>query len=183
MKINSLRALGSRPALCGLSLLVVATVAAMGASQDGASDEVTHGVVREEVGAMYESWGAARVAYDREAMEAIVAPEFHVLLYGQKVSGEKFISDVSVKRPGGSLTRFDADILTVRPSDEGWTVVITEKLEFELTGPDGATTKATSLWVTRDGWRKDGDEWLVTFSEAIGHESWAPGTTPPFQDW
>ncbi len=132
---------------------------------------------------MYEAWSRARLGYDREAMGKILAPEFVVLLYGQEIPREKFMDDVS--RTGGpaKLTRFDVDILTVRQEDQDWVVVISEKLELELTGADGSKQTVYSLWVTRDGCRQEDGKWLVTSSEAIGHEDWAPGSGPAPEDW
>jgi hypothetical protein len=116
-------------------------------------------------------------------MDSVLAPEFYVLLNGRKISREQFLSDISRELKGIRLTRFDADILTVQRTEKGWTVVITEKLELVNLGSGGETGKACSFWVTRDGWRKDGDKWLVTFSEAIGYENWKPGTKPPLENW
>ena len=62
-------------------------------------------------------------------------------------------------------------------------MVIAEKIEVTILGSGGETRKACSFWVTRDGWRKEGEKWLVTFSEAIGHENWGPGATPPIKGW
>jgi hypothetical protein len=146
-------------------------------------DELTPVAARAEIKAMYDQWGRARVELDKETLDSILAPDFYVSLYGRKLTRETFLSDISRKRPGTRLTRFDANILTVQKTETDWTVVISEKLEVTMDGPDGRAQKACSFWVTRDGWRKEGDKWLVTFSEAIGHENWAPGTTPPIQGW
>ena len=40
-----------------------------------------------------------------------------------------------------------------------------------------------ALWITKDGWKKIGDKWIITFSEAIGRENWWEGIKPPFKDW
>ena len=139
--------------------------------------------MKSQLEARYDSWSEARLAYDREALEEMVAADFHVLLYGREISGEQFLSDVSKRNPRGSLTRFDASILTVRPSDEGWTVVISEKLEIKIKDDDGEILTVHSFWVTRDGWRMEEGSWKVTFSEAIGHQSWKPGVKPPIAGW
>jgi len=138
---------------------------------------------RAAIEAKYDVWGRARVALDKKTLDSILAPDFYVLLYGQKISREKFLGDITREREGASLTRFDADVLTVRQSETGWTAVITEKLELAVITSEGETEKVCSLWITRDGWRKEGDEWLVTFSEAIGHEYWEPGAAPPIAHW
>jgi hypothetical protein len=169
--------------LFGPLLLGASALAVQGGGEGEGDDPISVSAVREELGVMYEAWGAARVAYDREVMEEILAPEFLVQLYGQEISRDRFVGDISRARPGGRLTRFDASILTLVRGDEEWTVVITEKIEFEITGADGGKQKMSSLWITRDGWRREGERWLATSSEAIGHEYWMPGTEPPFPDW
>jgi hypothetical protein len=85
--------------------------------------------------------------------------------------------------PRSRLTRFDAEILTVQKTEDGWSVVITEKLESERVTDDGKTERVCGLWVTRDGWRETDEGWVATFSEVIGNEGWAPGQRPPFKSW
>lgn len=169
--------------LCVLPLLLTASALVANPSQDSESIDVTTAAARAAIEAQYDAWGRARVELDKETMDSILAPDFYVLLYGKKISRGKFIGDISQEREGSSLTRFDADVLTVRKSETGWTAVITEKLELAILGSGGETQKVCSLWVTRDGWRREGDEWLVTFSEAIGHEYWEPGAAPPIPHW
>ena len=79
---------------------------------------------------------------------------------------------------GFKLLRFDATVLTVQRTQDGWVAIIHEKIERET--PHG---KEYSLWITKDGWRKEGDKWVITFSEAAGWENWRDGEKPPFQDW
>jgi len=146
-------------------------------------DELTFEAAREAIDAMYKKWGRGRVEYDRETLDSMLSPDFYVSLYGRTIPREKFLSDISQERARARLTRFDVDILTVTQTEKDWTVVIAEKIEVTITGADGETKKMCSLWVTRDGWRQDGEKWLVTFSEAIGHENWKPGTKPPIRDW
>ena len=169
--------------LCLLPLLLAASVLAANQPQTSEQGELTPAAARAAIDATYKSWGRARVELDKETLDSIMSPDFYVSLYGRKLSREKFLSDISQERPGSRLTRFDTDVLTVRKTEKDWTVVISEKLEVTIDGSDGETQKACSHWVTRDGWRKEGDKWLVTFSEAIGHESWPAGTTPPIRDW
>ncbi len=183
MKILRSSLLGPRAALFVLPLLLGLSALALEQAGERGPDELDAAEVRQELTAMYEAWGRARVALDREAMEAILAPEFLVQLYGQEISREKFVTDVSQQRPGSRLGRFDASILTVQQTGEAWTVVIDEKLEFEIDVAEGQTQKLCSYWITRDGCRKEGERWLVTSSEAIGHQNWAPGEEPPIEDW
>ncbi len=170
-------------ALCLSPFLLAASVLAVNQLETPKQDELTPAAARAAIDATYTKWGRARVELDKETLDSIMAPDFYVSLYGRKLSREKFLSDISQERPGSRLTRFDTDILTVRKTEKDRTVVISEKLEITMVGSDGETHKAYSFWVTRDGWRKDGEKWLVTFSEAIGHENWKPGTKPPIRDW
>jgi hypothetical protein len=123
-------------------------------------------------------WGKARVDLDIEAFEKMLAPDFYVQLPGRKLTRQQFIKMISAQMPGAKLTRFDATVLTVQRAKDGWVAIIHEKLEMD--SPNG---KVYSLWITRDGWRKVGDQWVITFSEAIGSETWLGGEKPPFQDW
>ena len=123
-------------------------------------------------------WGKARIEYDKETFERMLAPDFYVLIQDRKLTRQEFIDAISVQRPGVKLTRFDATVLTVQQSEGTWVAVIHEKLEFD--SPEG---KVYSLWITRDGWRKVDDQWFITFSEAIGNEPWRGGEKPPFPDW
>ncbi|UCC32580.1 MAG: nuclear transport factor 2 family protein, partial [Phycisphaerales bacterium] len=166
---------GLAAAFCLLPLYLAASVLAANLLQAPKQGELTPAAARAAIDAMYKKWGRARVELDRETMDSILAPDFYVLLYGQRLSREKFLSDISQERSGFRLSRFDTDILTVRKTEKDWTVVISEKLEVTILGSDGEKQKACSLWVTRDGWRKERGKWLVTFSEAIGHENWEPG--------
>lgn len=146
-------------------------------------EEMSKQTAREEIGAMYEKWGQARISQDEKSIESMLAPAFYVILDDEKISREDFITMVLRKNPNFKITRFDAEVLTVQIAEEGWTVVITEKLEVEVTDADGNTQKAHSYWVTRDGCRKEGDKWIVTYSEAIGYERWPLGEKPPVKDW
>jgi glyoxylase-like metal-dependent hydrolase (beta-lactamase superfamily II) len=123
------------------------------------------------------AWGRARVAYDRPTFERMLAPDFFVLMRDRKLTRREFIEGISNSGLGAKLTRFDASVLTVQSSADGWTAVICEKLEYDT--PQG---KAYSLWITRDGWKQIKNQWVITSSEAIGSENWI-GAKPPFPDW
>ena len=138
--------------------------------------------VRTALEAQYRAWGEARVAYDREAMEAMVVPDFYIQLADRRLSGKAFLDQASRANPRNPLTRFDVEILSVEPSDDGWRLVISEKLEWTPAGAERQAPGLYSLWVTRDGWRREGDKWLATFSEEVGHQNWRDGA-PPFEDW
>ena len=129
------------------------------------------------------AWGKARVAFDGAAYEKMLAPDFYLALPEGKHSRQEFIQMISDRSSPAKLVRFDASVLTVQPSGADWVAVIQEKLEYEFTAADGKLHKAYSLWITRDGWRKTADRWVITYSEAIGTESWRGTAKPPFQDW
>jgi hypothetical protein len=169
--------------ICLLPMFVAASVLVANQIEGAKENQLTPAEARAAINATYAKWGRARVELDRKTLDSILAPDFYVSLYGRTISREKFLNDISQERPGARLTRFDTDILTVRKTEKDWTVVIAEKLEITIPGVDGETGKACSYWVTRDGWRKDGEKWLVTYSEAIGHENWEPGVTPPIKGW
>jgi len=171
------------PLLITFFLILISSSFALHLSIDDADKGPSNDSVRKEIDAMYEEWGAARVSLDREKMEKILAPEFYALLNGRKIPRDEFVQRVSEKRQGSTLTRFDAKVLTVQRTKDSFTVVITEKIEFEITGPDKKPLKVYSFWVTRDNCRKEDEKWIVTSSEAIGYENWKPGTAPPIQDW
>ncbi|OGU57011.1 MAG: hypothetical protein A2V66_05445 [Ignavibacteria bacterium RBG_13_36_8] len=123
-------------------------------------------------------WGKARVEFDKETFEKMLAPDFYVLLGDRKLTRKEFIDQISTQSPGVKLTRFDASVLTVKPRGDEWIAVIHEKLEIET-----VNGKIYSLWITRDGWKKVDSEWVITFSEAIGYEYWRGGEKPLFTDW
>jgi hypothetical protein len=168
--------------LCLPPFLVTASALVQDQSETPTQAEPTLADARAAIGATYVRWGRARIELDKETLDSILAPDFYVSLYGRKISREEFLSAISRERSDRRLTRFDVEVLTVRKTEQGWTTVIAEKIET-IVGPDGETQKQCSLWVTRDGFRKEGATWLVTFSEAIGHEHWEPGKTPPIRDW
>jgi hypothetical protein len=175
--------IASRLLAPGLLLCLVPTLT-LCFSEEGSAQELTPAEAREQIEAMYDDWGQARVALDRPAMERILAPGFRAVLYDREISRDEFLSAISGPRRGGRMTRFDASVLTLRRSDEGWTAVITERIEVEgVPGEGGEPGTLCSLWVTRDDCRKEGEQWVVTCSEAIGNEAWAPGTRPPLRDW
>lgn len=123
-------------------------------------------------------WGKARVEFDKGTFDSMLAPDFYVQLPNRKLTRQQFINAISQSRPEARLVRFDASVLTVQKTADGWVAIIHEKLEHET--PKG---KIYSLWITRDGWRMKDHQWLITFSEAIGFERWANGKKPPFPDW
>ena len=166
-----------------LPVLVAVSAFASTPEQEAAESVPTESSVRTELEAVYERWARARVEYDRAAMESILAPEARVILDDEVLSRDQFLQEASTRNPGARITRFDADILTVRQAEEGWQVVISEKLEYETTGADGEKRTGYSFWITRDGCRLQDGKWLLTYSEAIGYEYWRTGKRPPFGDW
>ena len=169
--------------LCVVSVFLTAAAPILNALQVQDPIAKTPLAARKAIDKAYEAWARARVAHDEKTLDSIMDPDFYVLLDGRKISREKFLNDITQVRNNVRLTRFDPDILTVQRTGDFWTAVITEKLEIEITGADGKAQTLCSFWVTRDGWRQKEGKWLVTFSEAIGHEDWIPGTKPPIEGW
>lgn len=162
------------------ALLALAAVSPLGAA---AAPKLTVADARKIIAAGNVEWGKARVALDHAAFERTLAPDFYVgMPDGKKITRPEFLEMISSQPKGGKLVRFDASVLTVEPtpSADVWIATIQEKLEFERT--DGGP-RVYSLWVTRDTWKKLGDRWVVTSSEAIGDEFWRDGAKPPFKDW
>ena len=157
-------------------LLAQAAVGPMASGQD--SSPLTAAEARKIIAEGNLQWGKARVEYDTKTFEKMLAPDFYVQVPGRKLTRQEFIDAISVQRPGIKLTRFDATVLTVQQREGVWVAVIHEKLEMD--SPNG---KVYSLWITRDGWKKVGDQWFITFSEAIGNEQWRGGEKPPFPKW
>jgi hypothetical protein len=165
---------GSRQAL-GL-VLMAATALSLGQEMP----PLTPAQARKIIADGNVEWGRARVALDQATFQKMLAPDFYVKLPEQKMTRQEFLDRISSNPPNARLTRFDASVLTVAPSADGWVALIQEKLEYERTDGRG---KVYSLWITRDGWKKIGDRWVVTFSEALGNEFWRDGEKPPFRDW
>jgi len=164
-------------AVCFLFGSPIALVAAQ------APDPQDRTSTRAQIEAMYEEWGRARVHVDRVTIEKILHQEFFVLLDGKELTRAEFIDEVTRDGRKSALSRFDAQVLTLQENDKDWTVVISEKVEYDVIDADGVTRKIYSFWITRDGCRKTGSQWQVTYSEAIGYETWRSGTKPPFSDW
>ncbi|UCD76287.1 MAG: hypothetical protein JSV91_05060 [Phycisphaerales bacterium] len=169
--------------LFSLSGLLAALAFAARATQDAQEPAMTAATARTEIGEMYRRWGKARVEYDRETMETILASDFYAKVGEREIPRDRFLSDVSEVQSRFRLTRFDADILTVQQTEAGWTVVITEKLELDFADETGEAQKVCSFWVTRDACYKDNNTWRVSSSEAIGYQNWPPGEKPPLRDW
>jgi hypothetical protein len=130
------------------------------------------------------AWGRARAAYDKATFENMLAPEFYAQLPNRRMTRQEFIDQISAPAGPVKLVRFDASVLTVTKDGDGWVAVIHEKLDFERTGPDGRVVeKASSLTITRDGWKQVDGEWKATFTEVVGSELWRGGVKPPFKDW
>lgn len=143
--------------------------------------------VRDELAGVQEEWDAARTSFDTAAFERMLAPDFWVEIGPSKLTRSQFIEQISQRRPGSRLARFDSRILTLSREQGAepavWAAVVQEKLEVESQVPHGEPQKSYSLWVTKDRFRKDGERWVVLSSQAVGWESWVGGQMPPFDDW
>jgi hypothetical protein len=112
------------------------------------------------------------------------APDFYVRFSdGRRMTRQEFFDRISIFPRDGTLTRFDAAVLTVEPNGDDWVALIFEKLEIERKGADGKTETEYIVSITRDGWRKvNSDKWLILFSEQVSQEHWK-GTPPPLANW
>ncbi len=133
---------------------------------------------RKIIGDGNREWGRARVARDKPAVGNFLAPDFYAQLPDRRITRQEFIDGISVDWPGSKLTRFDATVLTVQPTADGWVAIVHEKMEIEQ-----ADGKMYSLWITRDGWKKVNNRWMIAYSEAVASENWMGGAKPPFLDW
>jgi hypothetical protein len=129
-------------------------------------------------------WGKARVDYDRNQMEKMLAPDFYVQIGKQRISRKEFIDENAQRQPTVVLKRFDVQVLTVQPTPEGaWLAVIAERLQAERTAPDGKKIALYSLWITKDTWKQEKGQWQALSSEAAGFQYWRQGQKPPKSVW
>lgn len=129
------------------------------------------------------AWGKARIDYDRDAFERMLAPAFYVRLPDRMLTRREFIDLVSSHPPGVRLIRFDASVLAVQPDRDSWIAIILERIERASTRAGQSPVIEHILAVTRDGWKMEGDRWTILFSELLGEERWPAGVIPPVREW
>ena len=84
--------------------------------------------------------------------------------------------------PSAKATKFDANVLTVEPRGNDWSVLVFEKVEVETKDKDGKTSKGYRVLVARDGWRKLSDnQWTILSTEPLGQQRWTE--SPPIANW
>jgi hypothetical protein len=127
-------------------------------------------------------WGKARVAIDKATFDKTLAPDFYVEIDGQKQTRQQFIDEISQTNTQIKMVRFDVNVLTVTKNGDHWDAVIQEKLEGKGKGKDGKEHHLYSLWITRDGWKPEGDHWQALYSIAIGYQNWRD-QAPPVDHW
>src|SRR4051812_33207412 len=138
-----------------------------------ASDEVRKALDQE-----YANWSKARIAGDHGVFERMLAPDFYVQFADKRATRQEFIQQISTK-PNTARKRFDSKILTVQPNGDAWETVILEKLEYVWKDKENKSHEVFALWVTRDGWKKVGNDWQALFSKELSHELWENGARPP----
>lgn len=148
----------------------------------GKADDMTPAKARQTIIDLNKMWGKARLAFDKDAFERTLAPDFYVEIDGQKQTRQQFIDEILQTTPGLKFLRFDVDVLTVMKNGDHWDAVIAEKLEIEGKGPDGKMHHGYSLWITKDGWKQTGDQWQALYSIAVSHENWRD-QKPPVDNW
>lgn len=129
------------------------------------------------------SWARARVAVDKDAFEEALAPTFYAQGSDFHMTREEFLSHISNYPKGIKLTRFDNKVLTVEQAGDTSVGLVLEKLEFERQAENGQTATEYAMAVTRDGWKRFGDDWKALFSEVVGLERWKNGERPSMKDW
>ena len=93
------------------------------------------------------------------------------------------MSHISNYPKGVKLTRFDNQVLTVEQDGDTSVGLVLEKLEFERQTENGQTVTEYAMAVTRDGWKKFGNDWKALSSEVVGLERWKNGERPSMKDW
>ena len=160
--------------LASTLLAVIVTVAAGAQS----AHAVSPAEARTAIQAGYAEWSKARVALDMNTIERILAPDFYFQLPDRKLTRQEFIDRVH----SAKTTRFDASVLTLEPRGNDWSVFISAKVEVETKDKDGKTSKAYTMLVSRDGWRKLNDnQWILLSSESLGRQQWQE--RPPIANW
>ena len=128
---------GFAAVLCLFPCLLAASAIVANQLEAPKQDELTVAAARAAINETFDRWGRARVERDKETMDAMLSPDFYVLLYGRKLSREQFINDISQDRSNSRITRFETDILTVKKNEKDWTVVVSEKVEVAILGSSG----------------------------------------------
>jgi hypothetical protein len=157
------------------TLLAVIVTATAGAQSAPA---VSSAEARQAIQVGYAEWAKARAALDMNTIERLLAPDFSVQTPDRKYTRQEFIDTM----PGLKITRYDASVLTVVPSGNDWSVIISAKVEVETKDKDGKTSKGYRVSVARDGWRKlNNNQWTLLSSEPLGQQRWTE--TPPIANW
>lgn len=159
-------------ALAGISW-VVAIGQTASADKANARAKITEG---------YERWNTARSNRDKPAFEKLFAPDFYMQLKGPKLTRQQLIDQLTAESPNVKLLKVETEVLTVIPHDKDWEAIISERQAYDGKGADGATHHVVFQWVTRDGWRQDGDNWQALYSEEVSSEMWRD-TKSPFAGW
>lgn len=171
----------------GVSALAVALASPSVHAQDhnvlNSTPAISLSEAREAIDREETLWAQARGSIDKQRFENVLAPTFYAQLPGRRLTREEFIAQISSYPTGVKLTRFDNKVLTVQQEGDTSVALILEKLEFERHTENGKTRTEYSMWVTRDAWKKIGDEWKALFSEVVGVERWRNGERPPMKDW
>ena len=151
--------------------------------QNSAASEISTGEARQAIEQAESSWARARVKIDKDAFEKALAPDFYAQLPERRLTREEFMQRISNYPAGVKLTRFDNRVFTIQQEGDRWVATVLEKVEYEHQDEGGKKVTEYALWVTRDGWKKFGNEWKALFSEAVGVERWKNGERPPIKDW
>src|SRR5690349_19216336 len=142
-----------------MTLALLAPIAVL--TQQTAADFIA---ARQDITAFYKAWGKARIEGDKETIDRSLTADFKVVLGKRTMTREEFMTNILQANPNNKLVRFDSSILTLSREGDDWVAVITEKMEMDNKSSDGKTTRFYALWVTRDGFHKEGNRWLAKYS-------------------
>lgn len=165
-------------------LIAVAIGIGHSAEPPASPDEAS--AVRPALIAVNDMLSRARVTYDRDVFERLLAPDFHVTLAAQRVERADFIAHISAPSSPGRLVRFDNQVMTIthQPDRNEWIAVVVGKMEWEQARSGESASRVYGMWTTREGYRRvDSTRWQITFTEEIGSEYWSDGQKPPFPQW
>src|SRR5947209_1789408 len=102
----------------------------------------------------------ARVALDKNTIERMLAPDLYLQTPDQEPTAQELV-DAIFSHPY-AFTRFNATVLTVEPRGKEWVALVLEKLEGEIKGNGGKTSKIFVIAIAREGWgRLKDNKWTI----------------------
>lgn len=140
------------------SLAIVAAVAAL-ATPSRAADTAT----AKQLKAEYVKYMKAVKAKDTKALDAMMAPEFKMTMFGKTYNRQQ--SSAMMQQEFQSIKSFDKWNYRFGPMKQRGnkvTTIVYEDTASTIQGPDGKTHKMTDKGTVQTEFRKIGGEWKVT---------------------